>query len=89
MERCSDVVDYQIAYSNWPVFTEESSLASNEPESELTATEALHPRKITTGPEWWTVSLTRGEGRSRRSGWLACAIQPACNWSHFKTHLPG
>ena len=31
--HCSDVVDYQIAYSNRPVYTEESSLASgNEPE---------------------------------------------------------
>ena len=31
--RCSDVVDYQIAYSNQPVCMEESSLASgNESE---------------------------------------------------------
>ena len=57
--------------------------------SELTETEALDPRKFTTGPEWWTVSLTRGEGRSRGSGWLACVIQPACNWSHFITDLSG
>ena len=28
VEHCSDVVDYQIAYSNRPVYTEGSSLAS-------------------------------------------------------------
>ena len=57
--------------------------------SELTATEALDPRKVTTGPEWWTVSLTRGEGCFWRSRWLVCVIQPVCNWPYFIAHLPG
>ena len=47
--------------------------------SEVTAIEALDTRKVTTGPEWWTVSLTSGEGHTRRSRWLACVIHPAAS----------
>ena len=57
--------------------------------SKLTAAEALDPREVATWPEWRTVPLTRGKGRSRRAGWLAYVIHTSCNRSHLITHLPG